>query len=287
MAPSETGTSFIGEDLRCAFPPQVAKAVEQRGRDTDVMRYARRRAAAGLVCVLLAGLACADAGGRTGPNTPPQRLRIVSGDNQISLARRALLQPIVVQALSPAGTAEPLVPVTFAVVSGGSYLSLSGATTAVNKSTDASGLASVPWVIGAAIGPLAHQVVVTRPGVEGSVTFTATGVVGAPVALSFVTNPSLVAYNVVPNPEITVAIVDEVGSVVSASSPTIVTISSTTLVRFSGVTATTLAGVASFPNFRITCSSVGTTSPVTFTTTAGSLRGSTGMRVSGFGGPSC
>src|ERR1041385_4458852 len=105
-----------------------------------MMGCARGQAAAVLVCVLLAGLACDDVQGRTGPNTPPQRLRIVSGDNQISLARRALPQPIVVQTLSPAGRAESLVPVSFAVVSGGGYLSLSVTTTVVNKVTDASGL---------------------------------------------------------------------------------------------------------------------------------------------------
>lgn len=129
-----------------------------------------------LVLMLAASPGCRNAVESTGHDIPSPRLRIVSGNDQLSLARRALPQQIVVQTLSVSGDAEPLAPVTFAVASGGGYLSLSTAITSVTKNADASGIASVPWVVGAAIGPSVHQVVVNRPGIEGTVTFAASGI---------------------------------------------------------------------------------------------------------------
>ena len=216
------------------------------------------------------------------PSTPVSpRLRVVTGDEQVSAPRRVLPVPVVVQALSPSGQPEPFVLVTFAVASGGGFLQAPNQSSSVTVPSDGTGLASVQWSVGSSVGIYSNSLIAARLDVDAQVTFRATVLVGPPVALQFLSAPSLVAYNVVPNPEIRVGIVDGDGNLVSTATASVVTISTTPLVGIRGNSATTVDGVAAFPGFRITCSTVGTTSDIQFTATAGQFRGSTRMRVSG------
>jgi hypothetical protein len=236
---------------------------------------------------LLVGLLFLSTGCKESTNSAPtERLTIVSGDYQQSFPSRALPAPIVVKALAQDGSPTGGAPVQFQVAAGGGYLSLSGATTSLLITTDTAGRASAPWVIGAATGDNVHQVVVTRPGLLGSVTFYATGLLGAPYDLAPLQGPDVLGTGPPYAPTMQIAIRDSARSVVTTVPPTVITIQDRTtgfIVRLSGSTATTQNGIASFPNLAVVCSNAGTTTAVSFDVVAGQLSGTVGFRVFGPG----
>ena len=98
-------------------------------------------------------------------------LTIVSGNEQSGAPGSALAQPLVVQVNDAAGNPVFGAPVAWVVTGGG------GSLDPATSTTDASGLASSVWTLGAAPGPNTAQAVVS--GV-GQASFTATGLAGAP-----------------------------------------------------------------------------------------------------------
>lgn len=243
---------------------------------------------AGLPIFAVLAMALAACGGDSGTQPVSDPLSIVSGDHQQSFPRRALPQLIVVRAVNGDGTFAAGVPVQFQVAAGGGYLSLSDATTSLVVTTDSVALASAPWVLGSATGVNVHQVVVTRPGMLGTVTFHATGLLGPPDNLAQLQGPDLVGTSPPFAPTLQVAVRDSAGSVVTTLAPTTITVqdrTSSLVVRLSGSTATTQNGIASFPDLAVLCSNAGTTTSVTFNVVGGGLTGTASFRVSGPGCP--
>ena len=91
----------------------------------------------------------------------PQRIRIVSGNDQEGLPGGALANPFVVEVLDENGVAFEGVPVMFAVTSGGGTLSTTGAT------TDSDGRAESTLTLGQ--NPGTNTVEVSAAGVKGKV----------------------------------------------------------------------------------------------------------------------
>jgi hypothetical protein len=227
----------------------------------------------------IGSLAC---GNGESASPAPELIRIESGNSQLSFPRRALPLPIVVSARDENGAAVPGVPVQFQVTAGGGYLSLSDAITSLATITDGAGHASARWVLGSGIGPAAHQVVVTRPGLPGSVTFFATGLLGPPDHLQELQGPSIIGTSRPYLPTLQVAIRDSGASTVTTAAATVLTVQNPVAgIVLTGRTATTQNGVASFPNIAVVCSSVGTVNTVSFQVTGGGLTGTVGFRVSG------
>ncbi len=90
----------------------------------------------------------------------------VSGDNQTTVLGRALPQPIVVRVTDPNDVPVPNATVTFAANAGGTVAPASA-------NTDASGLATVTWTLGA-LGPQTATASLVGPAGAPSVTFSAT-----------------------------------------------------------------------------------------------------------------
>ncbi|MBX7118120.1 MAG: Ig-like domain-containing protein [Gemmatimonadaceae bacterium] len=114
---------------------------------------------------------------------PPALLGAVSGDAQSATVGQALAQPVVLQVTATDAVPVAGVPVTFAVTTGGGTLNVTADT------SDASGLVSVNWTLGATLG--AQSLTASVPGVATATrVVTATGT--APVAsrLVFTAEPA-------------------------------------------------------------------------------------------------
>jgi hypothetical protein len=99
--------------------------------------------------------------------TSEYRLEMVSGDAQEGAAGAALPEPLVVRLVDESGDGVPDQPVAWVVAIGG------GTAAPQSSSTDAQGLASTTWTLGAEAGLNTLNAVVSGVGV---VSFTATGV---------------------------------------------------------------------------------------------------------------
>lgn len=111
----------------------------------------------------------------TATTAPPAALFIVAGNGQTGTVATVLPTDLVVQVTDAGDNPKSGVTVTFAVLSGAGSLS---SATAV---TNASGNATVEWTLGTTAGP--QSVLASVSGVA-PVTITATGVAGAPDALT-------------------------------------------------------------------------------------------------------
>ena len=107
-------------------------------------------------------------------------LERVSGDGQSALAGTSVAEPLVVRAKDGSGNPIADLAVTWVMGSGG------GSLAPETSLTDAQGLASTRWTLGAAPGANSATAVVSGVGTVG---FTATGNPGIPPALSLVTEP--------------------------------------------------------------------------------------------------
>ena len=114
----------------------------------------------------------------TATTAPPAKVFVAAGNAQSGTVATVLPTDLVVQVTDAADNPKSGVAVTFAVLSGGGSLS-SG--TAI---TNASGNATVKWTLGTTAG--AQSVLASVTGVT-PVTITATGVAGAPDALTILT----------------------------------------------------------------------------------------------------
>lgn len=143
----------------------------------------------------------------TGTTAPPANLFVVAGSGQTGTVATVLPTDLVVQVTDAADNPKPGVAVTFAVLSGGGSLS-SG--TAI---TNASGNATVEWTLGTASG--AQSVLASVPGVT-PVTITATGVAGAPDALTILTGNNQTGTPGAPLPDsLRVRLTDRFGNPIS------------------------------------------------------------------------
>jgi adhesin/invasin len=91
----------------------------------------------------------------------------VSGDAQSSVLARPLPQPIVVRVTDPNDTPVPNATVTFTAANGGSVAP-------ATATTDANGLASATWTLGAGLGAQTATALLVGPPGSPFVTFTAT-----------------------------------------------------------------------------------------------------------------
>jgi hypothetical protein len=108
-------------------------------------------------------------------------LAIVSGDAQSAAAGARLPAPVVVRVTDGAGNPVAGVVVQWQVRSGG------GSVTPGSSTTDGSGTASAQWTLGPSAG---ENTLEASAGAAGSVTFRATGTVGAASVLALSTQPS-------------------------------------------------------------------------------------------------
>lgn len=124
----------------------------------------------------------------------PTRIELVSGNNQSAVVGSTLPNPLVVRVTDANNNPVANVGVTWAAQVGGS---VSETTTATNSD----GLAQVTRTLGAL--PVTYTTTAQVDGLSGSpVTFTSTGLVGAPVRLAVITQPGspIVSGNIIDPP---------------------------------------------------------------------------------------
>ncbi|MCC7001171.1 MAG: Ig-like domain-containing protein [Gemmatimonadaceae bacterium] len=113
---------------------------------------------------------------------PASQVLVVSGDAQTALAGTALAQPLVLRVAASDSIGVAGVPVTFAVTLGGGSLGV------LVDTSDANGLVSTTWTVGA-LG--AQSIIATAVGIAGATrTMTATATAGAATRLELVTQPN-------------------------------------------------------------------------------------------------
>lgn len=168
-----------------------------------------------------------------------------SGDAQTAAVNSALPQPIAVKVTASDGVGVAGVNVTFAVSDGGSVASSTVA-------TDANGVASTTWTLGA---PARVQTATaTTAGLAGSpVSFTATARSVAPTRLVFTVSPPSSNNAGTPLP-VTVSALDAQGDIAKTFTGTVtLTLAegSTIAPLLGTLTAAAVGGVATFPDVRI------------------------------------
>ncbi len=178
---------------------------------------------------------------------PARTLAAQSGNAQTGAVSAALAQPLVVKATASDGVGVAGASVTFAVVTGGGSVGSAAVT------TDASGLASTTWTLGA--DPGAQSVTASAAGLTGSpLTFTATARSVAPVRLAFTAGPpATVAAGAVIGP-VTVSAFDAQGDVATTFTGAVTLALGTgspSAPLLGTLTATAVAGVASFGDLRL------------------------------------
>lgn len=110
---------------------------------------------------------------------PASLLATVSGSAQSAVINSALAQPLVLRVTASDAVPVAGIPVTFAVTTGG------GALSATADTSDANGLVSTQWTLGAVIG--AQSVTATATGIAGATqVLTATGLAPTPAILTAV-----------------------------------------------------------------------------------------------------
>ncbi len=128
--------------------------------------------------LLYIGILASGCGGDEGPSGPPTptSVSLVSGGGQTGGVGAALSQPVVVRVT---GGSSPVsgVRVTFAVATGGGFITPTSAT------TDANGTASSNWTLG---GTLGNQTVTATAGSLPPLTIPATATAGPPAVLQAV-----------------------------------------------------------------------------------------------------
>ena len=108
------------------------------------------------------------------------QIRLVSGNNQTSVAGSVLVSPLVVAVTDAAGAPVPNKPVIFKVIQNDGGLSTDGGPPAptVVATTDAQGRAQVLWKLGMRAGAGGNSAEAYAVGYEGTAIFTATGTQG-------------------------------------------------------------------------------------------------------------
>lgn len=115
-------------------------------------------------------------------NLTGKTLTMQSGDGQKGIVRQVLAQPVVVKVTASDGLGVLGVSVAFSVASGG------GSVANASVVSDANGIASTTWTLGASVGE--QTVTATATGLTGSpITFKATARSVAPTKLAFATAP--------------------------------------------------------------------------------------------------
>jgi hypothetical protein len=135
------------------------------------MRWNSVLGLAGIAALGIAGLSCSNDSGAPAPVATT--IVAVSGNAQTGTAGAPLGAPIMVKVTDQNGAGMASVSVAFAVTAGG------GSVPAASVVTDAQGLASSAWTLGATAGINTHSATATVAGLTGSpVTFTASATAG-------------------------------------------------------------------------------------------------------------
>jgi hypothetical protein len=145
--------------------------------------------------------------GGTGPDLNKATLSIVSGNGQAARVGTALAEPVVVQLLDAAGAPIPDIAIEWKAGSG------DGTPRDSISTTDAKGLSSNQWVLGAKDGTMKLKATLVKAnGVSAQFTATALAVNSAsPGKLVFATEPSDVAVGVPMTPAVVVEALDARG----------------------------------------------------------------------------
>jgi adhesin/invasin len=172
---------------------------------TGVGNYALSAVFSGLPAVQFTATATADV---------PTTLELASGNNQSAPVGTALANPLVVRVTDANDNPVSGVGVTWTAQGGGT---VSDGTTA----TDGNGLAQVTRTLG--ILPVVYTTTATVDGLDGSpVTFTSTGLVGAPDRLAIITQPgSPIASGGVIDPVPSIQVQDDQGNPVPQAGITV------------------------------------------------------------------
>lgn len=126
----------------------------------------------------------------------------VAGSGQVGSVGMLLNEALVVRALDPDGRARAGVPVNWSVSAGG------GSLTAAVTMTDASGQASVGWILGPHTG--SQEVTAWSEGVENTVLFTSTAQAGSPTEV--IVTPAAVNLAVDASQQFTASVYDSYGN---------------------------------------------------------------------------
>ncbi len=213
------------------------------------------KAAAGYTLVAGAsGLASATSSAFDVFAAAPASISITSGNNQSGQIALALSSALAVTVVDAYANPVPNVTVNWSIGSGGGSL---GSSTA---QTNASGMATDNWTLGALLGT--QTVSATASGVASPVTFSATGLVGSAVSLVMSAVPATTIAGALLGPSITVTAKDLQGNTVTSftgaislafgSNPGGATLAGTTSIN-------AVAGVASFTNLSIVKAAAGYT----------------------------
>ncbi|MGQ0563206.1 MAG: Ig-like domain-containing protein [Gemmatimonadota bacterium] len=129
-----------------------------------------------LILLVFGALACGSDSSGPPRAGPPAVLSVVSGSGQEGQSGEALAAPLSVKVEDAKGIPVPKAIVTFTVSAGGGTLS------SATDTTDAQGLASVTWVMGASLGNARAEARVT--GLLAPAVFTATVKAGPPTSMT-------------------------------------------------------------------------------------------------------
>ena len=176
-----------------------------------------------------------------------RRLAVQSGSGQLGVVNTSLPQPLVVKATANDGVGVAGVSVRFAVATGG------GAVGSTTVTTDANGVASTSWAMGATTGE--QTVTASAADLAGSpLTFTATALSVEPIRLVFTAGPpASVNAGAVIGP-VTVSALDAQGAVATTFGGTVTLAlgsESPGAPLLGTLTATAVEGVARFGDLRI------------------------------------
>ena len=196
----------------------------------------------------------------------PATLARSSGDGQTGTVAQTLPNAVVVRVLSASGAPVQGVTVTWTVTTGG------GSVTTATATTDASGLNSAVWTLGAIAGANAVAVSLAAYPTVGATSFAATGIPGPPAKLAYTVQPTAVTAGTAIAPAVQVTVQDVHGNT-ATSATNGVTFAITGGTGTAGavlggtVTQAAVAGVATFANLTVDKAAAG----YTLTATASGL----------------
>ncbi len=235
---SNPGAGTLGGTLTVAAVAGIA---------TFATPFVDKAAAGYTMAASASGLAGATSSAFTVTAGTATTLALLSGGAQSGAPGAQLALPVAVRVTDAYGNGVSGRAVTFAVATGGGSVGTPG------TSTDASGMASTTWSLGAVGG--AQSITATATGLAGSpLTVTATAQTGAPASVAFLVQPATTVAGFSLTPAVVVAVQDSNGVTVPtftgqvgialSTNPDTATLSGTVVVN-------AVAGLATFANLSV------------------------------------